>query len=115
MASLGRASTSRSRPVLAEVQARVEDVVGERGDDDPAEADVELAQRARHQVVGDRPVGGDAGDLERDRVGLVDADPDREIALGALLLEDHNVLSGRHMDPDAVDRDLDQTVDSSTS
>jgi hypothetical protein len=61
--------------------------------------------------VGDRPVGGDAGDLEGDRVRLVDADPDREVALGALLLEDHDVLPRRHVNPDAVDRDLDQTVD----
>src|ERR1700694_4655523 len=36
------------------------------------------------------------------------SDPDREVPVRLLLLQDHQVLGGRHVDPDAVDRDLDE-------
>ena len=38
------------------------------------------------------------------------ADPDREVPVVRLLLQDHDVLAGGQMHPDAVDLDLDQTV-----
>src|SRR5438046_431313 len=95
-------------PVLLHVQACVEHLVGEAGHDDALYDAPQVAERGRHQVVGEGAPEGIARDLGRYRLGLEGADPDREVAVRLLLLEDHEVLGGRHMDPDAVDRDLDQ-------
>src|SRR5205814_6541689 len=77
---------------------------------DPVQVDAQLAEGGSHQIVGDRTLGGDAGDLQGDGIGFEDADPDRQVAVGLLLLEDHDVLAGGHVDPDAVDADLYELV-----
>src|SRR5262252_2479761 len=83
--------------VLAEVEPGEEHLFGERGDHDPADGDPELAEGGQHQVVSDRALWRHALDLHGDGVGLERADPDREIAIGLLLLQDHDVLSGLQM------------------
>ena len=50
----------------------------------------------------------DAGDLQRDCIGLVDTDPDGQVAVCRLFLEDDHVLPGWHVHPNAVDGHLDQ-------
>ena len=82
------------------MESREEDFIGQLGDDDPFEPDVEGSHRRRHQVVGDRAVRRDPSDLESDRIRLGHADPDRYVAVCALLLEDHDVLAGGHVNPD---------------
>ena len=49
-------------------------------------------------------------DLECDRIRLEDADPDWEVALGVLLLQDHNVLAAGHVHADAVYAYLEKIV-----
>src|SRR5205807_6689077 len=65
-------------PVALGEDARVEDVVAQRGDDDAFDHDLGGAEHVDQEVVGDRALGGDAGDPQRDRIGLVDPDPDRQ-------------------------------------
>jgi hypothetical protein len=57
-----------------------------------------------------RALRDNPGDLEGDRVRLVAANPDRQVPVGPFL-EDDAVLAGRVVNPDAIDRDLDQTFD----
>jgi hypothetical protein len=52
--------------------------------------------------VRDGPLGGDAGDLERDGIRLIDPDPDGQVALGRLVLEDDDMLAAWHVNADAV-------------
>src|SRR5262249_60411802 len=94
--------------VLSEVEAGEEDFFSEGRDHYPADGDPQLAERGHHQVVGDRALGRHPLDLHRDGVGLERTYPDREIAIGLLLLEDHDVLAGLQMHPNAVDIDFDQ-------
>ena len=70
----------------------------------------ELLERRGEQVVGQRPLGGQALELHRDRARLPRPDPDRQVAVAVGLLEDHHVAAGEHVDPDALDEHLDELV-----
>src|ERR1700686_5025819 len=94
--------------ILFDVETRVEDLVREARDDDSLDADPEVAERRGHQVVGEGATQRVARDLGRDRLRLEGPDPDGEVPVGLLLFEDHQVLSGRHVYPNAVDGDLDE-------
>ena len=65
---------------------------------------------AREQVVGERPVRGQALELHRDRARLPRPDPDRQVAVALGLLEDDDVAAGQHVDPHALDDHLDELV-----
>ena len=88
----------------------MEGLVGELADDDPVDPRAELLERRREQVVGERAFGRQALELHRDGAGLPRTDPDREVAVAGGLLEDHHVAAGEHVDPDALDDHLDQSV-----
>ena len=77
---------------------------------DPLDPRAELLERRREQVVGQRPLGGQALELHRDRARLPRPDPDREVAVAVGLLEDDHVAAREHVDPDALDDHLDQSV-----
>src|SRR2546427_10197159 len=64
-------------PVLLHVQAGVENLVGEAGDDDAPDADTQGAECGRHQGVGEGGAAGGARDLCRYRPGLEGAGPER--------------------------------------
>ena len=67
------------------------------------------AQRLDHgaqQVVREGPGDGDFLKLDGDGVGFRGADPDRQVAVGLLLLEDNDPLVVHQADPDAFDRHL---------
>src|ERR1022692_1150486 len=90
-------------PVDLGEDPRVEHLVAERRHDDPVDRDLDRAEEVGQEVMRDRPLRCDPGDLQRDRVRLVDADPDGEVAIRRLFLEDDDVLARRHVHPDAVD------------
>src|SRR5712692_179259 len=94
--------------VLFHIEAGVEHLIREARDHDALDAHPEVAESARHEVVREGPSQRVARDLSRDRLRLGGADPDRQVPVGLLLLEDHEVLRGGHVDPDGVDRDLDE-------
>ena len=73
-------------------------------------AHAELLEGRREQVVGQRPLRGQALELHRDRARLPRPDPDRQVAVAVGLLEDDHVAAGEHVDPDALDDHLDQPV-----
>src|SRR5207248_6649418 len=87
-------------PIDAGQDARVKHLIVQRRDHDAVHNDVDRAEHVGEQVMSDRPFRSDAGDLQRDGVGLVDPDPDGQISLGGLFLEDHHVLPGGHVHPD---------------
>src|SRR5207302_6339065 len=89
-------------------EAGKEDLVSERGDVDLLQSHLRALQDVGQQIMCDRSLRGDAGNLQRDRVGFVDADPDWEVAVGLLLFEDDHVLAAGHVHPDAVDLHLDE-------
>src|SRR5438270_63640 len=96
--------------ILLDVQARVEDLVREPRDDDALDAHTQVAERGGHEVVGQGPADRVARDLGRNGLRLEGTDPDGEVAVGFLLLQDDEVLSRRHMDTNAVDGDLDEVL-----
>ena len=61
----------------------------------------------REQVVGERPLGRDALELQRDRVRLPGADPDGQVAVAPGLLEDHHVLGRQRVHAHALHHHLD--------
>ncbi len=69
--------------------------------------DAELVEQALHEVVGQRPRGGDALQRERDRLRLGLTDPDGQVALPLALLEQHDRLIGGQFDADADQVQLD--------
>ena len=69
-----------------------------------------FSRARREEVVGQRPVGGQALELHRDRARLPRPDPDREVAIVLGLLEDHDVAAREHVDADALDHHLDESV-----
>ncbi len=86
----------------------MERLVGEVRDDNPTNRDAELPERRGEDVVGERPLRGQALELHRDRVRLPGADPDRQVALAVELLEDDDMLAREHVDADALHGHLDQ-------
>jgi hypothetical protein len=107
IASLGRESISTARPFIWDDDAGVEDVLREVGDDDSVDRAAEVADYRLHEVVRERPGGADALQLHRDRLGLVGADPDRQVALAVDLFEDHHPVLGDEADADAFDHGFD--------
>ena len=106
---IGRPGVDLDRPaVVLEQQPGVERLLGQGRDDHPIDARPEPFERRREQVVGERPVGGEALELHRDRARLPRPDPDREVAIPLGLLEDHDVAARQHVDPDALDDHLDE-------
>src|SRR5262249_55620488 len=91
-----------------DVDAGEEDVVREVVDDDVADPGAELADHGLEQVVRLWARDGDVLQLDDDRVGLVVADPDRQIPIRALLLEDPDALIGLEVDPYGLHAHLDQ-------
>ena len=99
------------RPAVAlEQDPGVEGLVGELADDHPVDARAQFLERRREQVVGQRALGGQPLELHRDGARLPRPDPDGQVAVAGLLLEDDHVAAGEHMDPDALDDHLDQPV-----
>ena len=97
-------------PVLPQVEAGEEYFLAEGRHHDPADRDAELSKGGRHQVMGDGPLGRHALDAHGDGIGFELADPDGQVTVVHLLFQDHDVLRGRQMNPNAVDSDLDQIV-----
>src|SRR6266849_4636766 len=94
--------------VLLHVEAGVKDLVRQPRDHDSLDADPQVAEGRRHQVVREGPAQGVARDLRRDGLRLERTDPDRQVAVGLFLLEDHQVLGSRHVYANAVHRHLDE-------
>ena len=109
-ASEGRASTSTVRPTPLEDQPGVERLLGEVGDDRPGRRHAQVLEGRGEQVVGERPLRGQALELHGDRARLPRADPDREVAVAPGLLEDHDMAVRQHVDAHALDDHLDQLV-----
>ena len=89
-----------------ELQAGVERLIGERGDDDALDAHAERRQGRDEEVVGQGPLRGDPLQAHRDGLGLPGADPDGQDAPGADLLEQQHVPARAHVDADALDDHL---------
>src|SRR6266568_7976014 len=94
--------------VLLDIEARVEDLVCQSRDNYSPDADAQVAERGGHEVVGQGPAQRVAGDLGRDGLRLERTDPDRQVAVGFFLFEDHQVLGSRHVYPNAVHGHLDE-------
>src|SRR5438132_493750 len=94
--------------VDGEKQPGKEDLVRQRRHLDLLEAHLGTLQNIGQQVVRDRTFRGDARDLQRDRVGLVDADPDGQITVGLFLFQNHDVLPAGHVHTDGVDLHFDE-------
>ena len=109
-ASDGRESISKVVAVALEVEPGVVRLLGEGRDHDPVDPDAEALEGAGEEVVGQRPVGRQALELHRDRARLPRPDPDREVAIVVGLLEDDHVAAREHVDPDALDHHLDESV-----
>jgi hypothetical protein len=107
IASEGRASSVSAPALRAQPQRGVERVVLELGDDDALEAAAQLLDHALEQVVRHRPRRLHALDLQRDRVGFEDADPDRQHALAVGLAEDDRGHVRDRVDAQTLDAHLD--------
>ena len=94
--------------VEVEDDAGVEGVVREVVHEDVVDVRAERLDDGAQEVVGEGAGDGDFLELDGDGVGFGRANPDRQIAVGRLLLEDHDPLVVHQAYPDALDRHLDQ-------
>src|SRR4051794_7385715 len=78
-------------------------------DDDLLDADPELLERRREEVMGERTFRGKALKAHCDRVRLPRSDPDGKVSLAVTLLQDHDMLAGEHVHPDTLDHHLHET------
>ena len=89
-ASEGRESMLMMRPSRSTQMTAKERVVAQFGDYDFADLRFQADQDVLDEVVRHGPRGGDFLDLQRDGVGLVDADPDGQNGVAADVLENHD-------------------------
>ena len=82
---------------------RVERVLLQIGDDDLPNIRLEIVNDIPEQVVRHRPRGRHILDLERDRIRLEDAHPDRQHALTFLVAQDNDGHVGDGIDQQALD------------
>jgi hypothetical protein len=90
------------------VNQREEGVVLEVADHDPIDAPVEVRDDVAEQVVCHGSRGRHVLDLQGDRIGFEDANPDWENALSVLVLQDHDRRVRDRVDHQSLDRHLDK-------
>src|SRR5581483_6517065 len=92
--------------VYVQHDARIERVVRKVVHEDVVDVRAERVDDGAQQVVRERAGDGDVLELDGDGVGFGRPDPDREIAIRGLLLQNHHALVIHQADPDALDRHL---------
>src|SRR3990170_4150199 len=96
-------------PVHVQGDAGEERVVRQVAHENVGHSRAEAVDDGTEQVVGEGPGDGDLLKPHGDRVRLSRPDPDREIAVGFLLFENHYPLVVHQADANALYRELDHT------
>src|SRR3990170_1384925 len=96
-------------PVHVQGDAGEERVVRQIAHEDVGHSRAEAVDDGTEQVVGEGPGHGNLLESHGDRVRLSRPDPDRQVAVGFLLFENHHPLVVHQADTDALYRELDHT------
>src|SRR5581483_5358684 len=98
-------------PVAVHDDAREERLFAQVVHDDLRDLGAQLVDDRFHQVVRARPCWRHSGHRAGNRPRFQRADPDKEIALGRFVLEDHYAVLGGQADANALDNHLDHYAD----